>query len=72
MRSRSARVLYGLSRWSCKAQQQLWRSEKNTELILYFISHVTLGLKCFFKTGHTAIAISDTQKSLMFYIKRKE
>ena len=25
----------------------------------------------FFKTGHTAVAISDTQKSLMFYIKQK-
>jgi hypothetical protein len=29
-------------------------------------------LKMFFKTGHTAVAMSDTQKSLMFYIKRKE
>jgi hypothetical protein len=31
---------------------------------------VTLGLKCFLR--HTAVAMSDTQKSLMFYIKRKE
>ena len=30
-------------------------------------------LKMFFKTGHTAVAMSDTstQKSLMFYIKAK-